>query len=172
MLAGLGVVDGIALVILSLAVVRGLFRGLIGEAFSLGALGGACIAVRYGTDPVAAWLEDVTVGGIGATAAPWVAGLALGIGTIAVVAAAGRLVKRGATAAGLGWADRLGGGALGAAEGALAVALGLLVATWLLGRDHPALEHSRSMETFARLQRAIAERGGELPDVAAPPGRS
>lgn len=175
MLEGLGAVDLVALAILMLAVVRGLFRGLIGEAFSLGALAGACLAVRLGIGPGAAWLVDATDGGVGESAAPWLAGAAIAVVAIAAIAWIGHLVKRGATAAGLGWADRLGGGALGAAEGALAVGLVLVAASWLLGRDHPALAGSRSMETFARLEAAVGDRAPrlpelpELPDVAARP---
>ncbi|MGH0037626.1 MAG: CvpA family protein [Myxococcota bacterium] len=186
MLEGIGAVDLIALAILGLAVVRGLFRGLIGEAFSLGALAGACLAVRFGAGPSAAWLVDATGGEIGAGAAPWLTGVAIAIGTVAAVAWTGRLLKRGASAAGLGWADRVGGGALGAAEGALAVALALVAATWLLGRDHPILEDSKSMETFVQLEEAVGDRAPDLrelpelpevpglprlPDVAAEPAR-
>jgi membrane protein required for colicin V production len=168
MLEGLGVVDLVALTILAIAVIRGLFRGLIGEAFSLGALAAACLAVRFGAGPSAAWLVDATGGEIGQSAAPWITGAAIGVFTIAAVAWFGRLLKRGASAAGLGWADRLGGGALGAAEGALAVALVLVAATWFLGRDHPALEGSRSMETFAQVQAAVGDRAPSaagLPDL-------
>ncbi len=169
MLEGVGIVDLLAITVLALAVVRGLFRGLIGEAFSLGALGGACLAVRHGASPGGARLVEWTGGEIGPEIAPWVAGIAIGIATVAAVAWIGRLLKRGAGAAGLGWADRIGGGALGAAEGALAVALGLLAATWLLGRDHPMLEGSRSMRALAQVEQAIGDEDGLMPDVAAPP---
>jgi membrane protein required for colicin V production len=168
-LQGLGAVDLLALVVLGIAVVRGLFRGLIGEAFSLGAVAAACLAARFGAGPSGAWLVEATGGEIGPGAAPWLTGGAIAVATIAAVAWLGRLLKRGASAAGLGWADRLGGGALGAAEGALVVAVGLVAATWLLGSEHPALEDSKSMETFAQLQEAVGDRAPDLPDLPEAP---
>ena len=50
-------VDLLALCVLSIAVLRGLFLGLIREAFSLAAIGAACVAVRWFAEPAAAWLE-------------------------------------------------------------------------------------------------------------------
>ena len=40
----------------------------------------------------------------------------------------------------------------------------------VVGRDHPALHDSRSLEALDRVTEYVSERGGELPDVAAPPG--
>ena len=48
-------VDVAALAILILAVLRGLFIGLIREVSSLGGLAAACIAVRLGAAPAADW---------------------------------------------------------------------------------------------------------------------
>ena len=168
-LATVSALDGLVVAILLLAIARGLFRGLIGEVFSIAALGGACLAVRYGTSPAAAWLQEATRGEIGPGAAPWITGALLAIATIGVVAMVGRLLKRGAKAVGLGWADRLGGGALGAAEGALVAGLMLMGAIWMVGRAHPTLAGSRSLEAFDQLQAAVQERADSLPDVAAPP---
>ena len=71
-----------------------------------------------------------------------------------------------ARAVGLGWFDRLGGAAIGAAEGAIAAGALLFVIGGVLGREHALLTTSRS---FAMLQRA--EHIAELrqPDVAAAP---
>jgi len=87
---------------------------------------------------------------------------------LAVAALARRWGRRGAAAAGLTWADRLGGGALGAAEGALVAALLLLGAGWILGRSHPLLEESRSVAVLERLQTAVRDAEAPLPPVAAP----
>ena len=71
----------------------------------------------------------------------------------------------------LGWVDRLGGGALGAAEGALVSALVIVSLSWLLGPAHELLAESRSLAAFERLQEEVAARGGSLPDVASGPRR-
>ena len=49
-------VDVAALAILGLAVLRGLWIGLIREVFSLAGLAAAAVAVRFGTVPAADWL--------------------------------------------------------------------------------------------------------------------
>ncbi len=158
--------------ILAIGILRGFLRGLIREVFSIAALGSACIGVRYFTTPGALWLEEVTAGEIGPVAAPWIVGIVIACSAIGAVAITGRVVRRGARAAGLGWADRLGGGALGAAEGALVAALLLVGVIWVMGSGHPVLTESRSMEAFEQIQAAMESPPGELPEVAASPRRS
>jgi membrane protein required for colicin V production len=162
-------IDAICLALLVVAALRGLWIGVVREAFSLGALVAAGIAVRLWTGAVAHWLElEAGALGVGPLAARWLAMALLAAGAIALVAMAGRIVRRGVRAAGLGLADRLAGGGLGAAEGALAAGILLLALVSLLGSDHPGLAGSRSLELFERAQR-VAGVGPEAGDVAAPP---
>jgi len=160
--------DGLALAVVVVAILRGVFIGLIREGFSIAALGAAFVAVRLGTPAASTWLQEVTGGEIGAGAAPWIAGALIGVATVAAVATAGSFIRRGARAAGLSWADRIGGGALGAAEGALVAGLLVLAATWLIGRDDPVVADSRSLRAFDEIQAYVQERSNALPDVAAP----
>lgn len=160
-------VDIFVMAILGIAVLRGVFRGLIREAFSIGALAGACLIVKLFAHPLAARLETATGGEITGWAAPWLAGAILSVGTIAAIAIVGRFVRRGSRWAGLGWADRAGGAVLGAAEGGLIVAILLVLATLLLGREHPTLAESRSFAALERIEQ-IAQAPAP-PDVAAPP---
>ena len=162
--------DWVVLTILVAALIRGLFQGLIRELFSIAALGSACLAARYLTSPVADWLVESTRGEIGAAAAPWLSGTAIALGALTVVILVGRVLRRGAHAAGLGWADRLGGGALGAAEGALIAGLLLVGTGWIVGHSHPILAESRAAITFQGLQAVVQEQAEELPSVASPPG--
>jgi len=160
-------VDIFVMAILGIAVLRGVFRGLIREAFSIGALAGACLVVKLFAHPLAARLETATGGEITGWAAPWLAGAILSVGTIAAIAIVGRFVRRGSRWAGLGWADRAGGAVLGAAEGGLVVAILLVLAVFLLGREHPTLAESRSFAALERIEQ-IAQAPAP-PDVAAPP---
>ena len=160
-------VDLLALCVLSIAVLRGLFLGLIRESFSLAAIGAACIAVRWFAEPAAAWLEAASDGRIGALAAPWIAGAGVAIAAAAAVAITGRLLRRGARAVGLGLVDRAGGALLGAAEGSLVVAVLLVLATTLLGRNHPVFEGTRSLAALERVE--VLASGARDIDVAAPP---
>ncbi len=160
-------VDLLALCVLSIAVLRGLFLGLIREAFSLAAIGAACVAVRWFAQPAAAQLEALTDGRIGSFAAPWLAGAGVAIAAAAAVAITGRLLRRGARAAGLGMLDRAGGALLGAAEGALVVAVGLVLATTVLGRSHPLIGGTRSLVALERVEEVAA--GVQDTGVAAPP---
>lgn len=161
-----GAIDGAVTAIVLIAAARGLARGLIREVFSIAALAAAVLAVRGFSTPFGAWLDEATQGQLGSATAPWVAGAALAIAAVAVVAIAGRVLRRGARAAGLGFADRLAGGAVGAAEGLLVVGLLLLGTTRWMGPDHPALAASRSVQAFEDLQALVVDREA-LPDVAA-----
>ena len=84
---------------------------------------------------------------------------------------AAKLLRRGAEAVGLAWADRFGGGVLGAAEGALVAGLVIFGAMWLLGEDHAMLEQSRSIEVYDQAREFVQRELPELPDVASPPPR-
>ncbi len=152
--------------ILGIAVLRGLFLGLVREAFSIASLGAASIAVRLFHADVGRWLGEVSDGRVGPEVGPWLGGALVAVLTIAAVVFAGRLLRRGVRWAGLGWADRAGGALLGAAEGALVVGILLLLAGSLLGPSHPVLHASRSFAALEQLERLAKE---PTTDVAAPP---
>jgi len=167
---GFAPVDAAALAILGIAALRGLGLGLVREAFSLGSIGVAYAAFVLYTGRVAEWVERESGGEVGALVAPWLAGAAVVVAGIAGTVLLGRLGKRGARLAGLGWIDRAGGVVLGSVEGLLVVGILLSVAAALLGREHPVIASSRSLVAFERLQQIAASREWPLPDVAARPG--
>jgi uncharacterized membrane protein required for colicin V production len=168
-LGSLSPVDAAALAILLLAIARGTWIGLIREGFSIAALTTAVLAIRYANASASQWLTQVTRGEIGEGAAPWITGFVILVASVAIVAVVGRVLRRGAHAAGLGWADRLCGGALGAAEGALVAGIIVGGIVWTVGRDHPAVGESRSLEALDRVAAYVSEHADELPNVAAPP---
>jgi uncharacterized membrane protein required for colicin V production len=163
--------DLVVLALLALAVLRGLFLGLVRESFSLAALAAAVLAVRTLTDPAAAALVPF----VGARLSPFALQVlaAVGVGALAIAAVAitGRVVRRGVQAAGLGLADRVGGAGLGLAEGLLVAALVLTGLAAVLGRDHPALTHSRAFAELVRVEHAVGTPEPARRDVAAPPRR-
>jgi membrane protein required for colicin V production len=165
----ISVLDGVVIAILTMAIARGLFIGLIREGLSIAALGGSFIVVRYATSPAAVWLQETTHGEVGPTAAPLIMGTLIVIATIALVGFVGRGLKLGARAAGLGWADRLGGGVIGAIEGLLVTALLVALVTWALGHDDKLLRSSTSVEILDKLQSYVQKRAQDLPEVASPP---
>jgi uncharacterized membrane protein required for colicin V production len=164
--AELPLIDLIVLAVLFIAVVRGLWIGMIREGLSLAAIGAATIVTRLAVEPTAAWLTEVTGGEISGRTSLWIAGVLLVVATILAAGTIARLLRRGAVFAGLGWADRVGGGALGAAEGAVISAIVVLLALWLVGKEHPITEHSRSVAVVEQLQ--TMREDGELPAVASP----
>lgn len=166
MAEGVSVFDRVVALILVLALLRGIWIGLIRESFSIASLVAAIGAVRGGREPLSQWLVVET--GLHTTWAPWVAGVALAVVAVASVALLGRLLRRGVHAAGLGWADRAGGAVLGAVEGALVAVLLLLGATALLGDDHRLLAGARSAALFEEVRDYGSDRR-EWPDVVAPP---
>ena len=110
-----------------IAALRGLSLGLIREAFSLGALAAAVIAVRVWNEPFAHWLQRASGNQLPHYLVPWLAGALLAVAVVAAVGTFGRVMRQGARAVGLGFFDRLGGAALGVAEGALAAGVLLFV---------------------------------------------
>jgi membrane protein required for colicin V production len=164
-------IDLVALAILLIATLRGISLGLIREAFSLGALAAAVIAVRVWNEPFTAWLQNATRGALPYALAPWIAGGLLAVGVIAGVATFGRVMRQGARAVGLGWFDRLAGAALGLAEGAIAAGVLLFLIGGVLGRSHAMLQNSRSFALLERAEQTAAAAPALTPDVAAPPGR-
>lgn len=159
-------IDMIVVTVLFIAILRGVWIGLIREGSSLAAIGVATLVTRLGVEPLASRLTGWTGGEITGKTALWIAGVVLVVTTILLLGFLARLIRRGAAAAGLGWADRLGGGALGAAEGAIVSIILVMLALWLVGPDHATTEGARSIELVREL-RSMRERG-ELPDVAAP----
>ena len=164
--------DGVVFVVLLVAAGRGAYIGIIRESFSIATVGACVIALRYGNADAAAWLSDFSNGEISETFAPFVTGAVILLGTAGVVGLLGNTVKRGAQAAGLGIADRIGGGVLGLAEGALVATLVVLGTSILLGRDHKTIKRSHSVEAVDILQQYVAteypDQLRKLPDVAAP----
>ena len=114
--------------ILLLAIVRGIWIGLIREGLSIAAIGAATIVTRLAVDPLSTWITDVTGGEISGRASLWIAGVILVVATILAVGSLAKFMRLGARFAGLGWADRAGGGALGLAEGAVVSTILLLIA--------------------------------------------
>jgi uncharacterized membrane protein required for colicin V production len=164
--ADVPLIDMIVLAVLFITVLRGVWIGLIREGSSLAAIAIATIVTRLLVDPFSAQLTELTGGEITGKTALWIAGVLLVVATIVVLGFVARLLRRGAEAAGLGWADRLGGGALGAAEGAIVGAVLVVIALWLVGPDHATTEGARSIELVEQLQ--SMHESGELPAVASP----
>jgi len=158
--------DVVALGILTLAAARGLLIGMIREAFSLLALGGAIVAVRLFTDPLGAWLRAEAGVAWGDLTLRVASAVLLIVGVVGAVVITGKIVRRGVRAAGLGWADRLGGGLLGTAEGLLVVGLILAGAVAALGRDHTAIAESRTLALFDEARRTTQPAPA---NVASPP---
>ena len=153
--------------VLGIAAFRGLGLGLVRECFSLGSIVIAYVAVTLYTNRLAEWIERETDGEVGALVAPWLAGAAIVVAGIAAAVILGRLGKRGARLAGLGWVDRAGGALLGSAEGLLVIGILLSVASAVLGREHPTIASSKSLSTLERFQYLAASGEWPLPDVAA-----
>ncbi len=163
--SSLPLLDWIALTLVALACLRGLWIGLIREGLSLATVGFATIATRLYVSPVSEWLSVRTGGELTGRTSIWIAGVLIVVATILVLAIVGRVLRRSAEAAGLGWADRVGGGALGVAEGAIVASILVVIALWIVGPDHETTRGAQSVEIVERL-RTLRETG-ELPSVAA-----
>jgi membrane protein required for colicin V production len=158
-LEAISAVDVATLAILAVAVLRGLLIGLIREVFSLAALAAAWMLLNLPVE-------------IGPLAARVAAGVVIAVAVIVIVATAGRVLRKGARWVGLGFADRLAGGVLGAAEGALVIVVLMLIGIAVVGRDHPTLAGSRALAAFESAERVARQTNPTLPPVALPPAES
>lgn len=149
-----GIVDLAAAGILAAAIFRGLWIGLVREAFSLAALACAVFAVRRFAEPLA---DDIAASyAIDPLLATAIAGAGVAVGTIVLVAIVGFVIRRAVRASGLGLADRVGGAVLGACEGALFVALVLFGVITVTGRNDPLIAGTRSLAAFEALEARVA----------------
>lgn len=164
----LPLIDMLTMTVLFGAVVRGVWIGLVREGLSLAAIGLCTIVTRLFLDPVTARLTELTGGEVSGKAAVWISAVLLIMATVIICGLIARLIRRGVQFAGLGWADRIGGGALGLAEGSIIAAILVIVALWLVGPEHPTTEGARSVEIVENWRSAHAEGSIELPSVAAP----
>ena len=158
------IVDLVAMGVLTVAILRGLWIGLVREAFSLAALASAVFAVRRFAEPLA---EDLAASfQLDPLLATAIAGGGVAVATILIVAGIGLLVRRALRASGLGLADRLGGSVLGALEGALFVAMLLFGVITVTGRNDPLIAGTRSLAVFEALEGWVGHDGA---DAAANP---
>lgn len=165
----LPLIDMLAATIVFVALIRGIWIGLVREGLSLAAIGLCTIVTRLFLDPLSLQLTEWTGGELVGKTATWIAGVLLVVATILACGAIARLMKKGVQFAGLGWADRVGGGALGVAEGTLISAVLVMIAIWLVGPDHPTTDGARSVALVEEWRSTHLEGlEGELPNVASP----
>ncbi|MBJ20061.1 MAG: CvpA family protein [bacterium] len=162
----LPLIDVIAISVVLLAIGRGIWIGMFREGLSLAAIGLCTIMARLFVDPLSARLTDATGGDIAGKAALWIAGVLLVMATLLVCGLLARMMQSSAQLVGLGWTDRVGGAALGFAEGAIVAAVVVVIALWLIGSDHVATKGARSVEIVEHLQ--SAREAGEFPSVVSP----
>ena len=165
----LPLIDMVAATIVFAALVRGLWIGLVREGLSLAAIALSTIVTRVFLDGFTLQLTEWTGGELTGKTATWIAGVLLVMATILFCGVISRLIRKGVEFAGLGWIDRVGGGALGIAEGSLVAAVVVMIAVWLVGPDHSTTEGARSvalLEDFRSAQ--MDSNGGELPAIASP----
>lgn len=161
-----GIVDLAAAGILAAAVLRGVWIGLVREAFSLAALACAVFAVRRFAEPIA---DDLAASyDLDPLLATAIAGAGVAVAAIVAVTIVGFVIRRAVRASGLGLADRIGGAVLGACEGALFVALLLFGVITVTGRTDPLIAGTRSLAAFEAVERWI----GSAPPPSEPRPRA
>jgi uncharacterized membrane protein required for colicin V production len=162
-------IDIVALSLITLACLRGIFIGLTREVFSIAAVATSILAVRLLLQPARQLLLETLPFELPGVLSSWLAGGILVILCMISVTVMGRFFHRGIKEAGLGAADRLGGAALGLAEGGLVVALGVAIGLALLGGDHALFKKSQTLAYYKQAQDYIQPRVHGDIDVAAPP---
>lgn len=158
-------IDVIGAAVVLLALLRGIWIGVVRELFSLGALAAAICAARWGAFPVGTWLSDKLPQVFGELSATVTAAVLLAIASALVVGFSGRLLRRGLHAAGLGGADRFAGGILGLAEGVLLVGLALWIGIQAFDRNHPSIENTVLLQLFERIEVFVGDTAPDFTDL-------
>lgn len=133
--------DWIAIALLVVSMLLGLFRGLVFEVISLAGWVAAFIAAQWLADGIAAWLP------FGDPEAAWRYPLAFVLVFVAVAFAAGlaaALLRKVITVVGLRPVDRVLGGAFGVLRGAVALLIVAVVVHLLALSDSAWWHESRS----------------------------
>ncbi|HEY3304644.1 MAG TPA: CvpA family protein [Candidatus Binatia bacterium] len=154
----MNIVDPILLVLLSLFALRGYFKGLFREAFSLlGLFAGLMIAVRYEQPVAALWAESWKSSFIFLRALTFVALFFLTYFSLNLI---GWLLHRSASLLFLQGINRIGGVVLGAGKGAaiMALAIFFLTSTPLIsGKAKEKIGHSYLVPAFNQLAAELVE---------------
>jgi membrane protein required for colicin V production len=101
------------LIALAAGLIYGLFRGFVGQLFSIAGLVFGLVGAAFMYEPFANTLDDFMSSRTGAEILAFLLIFAV---IVLVVALISRAVKRFLTFSNLGWADRLAGGVFGAAK--------------------------------------------------------
>ena len=161
--------DIVVAAIIAAAMLRGFFVGLVREAFSIAALW-APPTWRSSCSPFpprTGCRRSRTATSVPASRRGSAAPVSPSEPSTVVILL-GRGLQRTLRAAGLNWADRVGGGLLGAAEGVLVAGILLVLGAEVLGRDHPAFSETVSLAAIEEFERLSEESEIDI-DVAAPP---
>lgn len=134
MIASLTGWDWFLLVTSLLSIAAGLWRGLMRTVFGLAGWAAALI----GTPLLAPWL----IGASGLSGYPWVVYVLLFVAILVGVRLVGALLARGLKKAGLGGADRVLGGVLGAARAAIVIVIAIVAARALGMTGGPAWQQA------------------------------
>lgn len=126
--------------IIGLALLRGLFRGVVREVSSLAALAaGFVLAGRYAQDIAGSVQKLVS----NAQLASGLSYVGVFLATFIAVVFLGALVRKTLHAVFLGWADRIGGGFFGLAKGLVISCLLLFVLTLFISPGSALVSESR-----------------------------
>lgn len=156
------IVDPVLIVLLGLFALRGYFKGLFRESFSLvGLVAGFMVAVRYNEPAAALWADSWKLPPIVLQATAFVA---LFFAVYLLCGLAGWLLHRSAKVLFLEPINRMGGVVLGAGKGAALLSLilfFLLSFPWPAGKVKQAIEESYLIPPLYRFAEVLIEVGKE-----------
>lgn len=132
--------DWAIVVVVALSLVVGLFRGLVREVIGLAGWIAAGVLATWYAEPLAVQLPA----GIAEPVLRWgLAFLVIFLGVLVIAAIVSLVVHRLMSAVGLGFANRLLGGAFGAARGVVILAVAALLVGLTPFREDPVWRESR-----------------------------
>lgn len=162
LLASLSWVDLTALAILIVFLVLGLFRGFVWQVSRMLTLVVAYVVAGVYGETIAGQLRKM-VSGVNEDLALYIAYFAVFVVVLIVVSVIAYFLEKLVDRSGMGFYNRIGGGALGVATGA-ALVLALLFAVFaFFGADSNVVEAARSSHSMRFSQRALSALGDVVP---------
>jgi membrane protein required for colicin V production len=144
--------DWLLALLLTYSILRAVFRGFVREAFALGGLIVGFLTACWGYQSLASHLRNLITS---PPLAQFLAFVLIALGVMAVATLLGHLVRRTASAVGLGFFDRLLGALFGLVRGAILAGAMLLAITAFLPTA-PWVAHSRLAPYFLRAVHAVS----------------
>ncbi len=161
--ASLGWIDLTALALLLIFLILGLFRGFVWQLFRIGTLVAAFVVAGAYGGRFGDWIERQGESWPTPDLPLYIAYFAIFVGVGVVLSVLAHFIEKFVREAGLGFFDRVGGGALGFVTGACVVLAMLLTIVMFFGKDAPVAQAAEKSQSWKYGKQVVGALGDTAP---------